>query len=249
MNKYDIKPLETDKTKIPQKTASKTQIMPRYPFSMVISGRSGSGKTQLLLNILTRNELFGSYFHKILVFSPTANDLDDTYKSLNLPKENFIKTFDTNLLETILKNRKHQIDQKGIEYVSKYNRVLLLFDDMIAEKDFLNSKETLMMFTLLRHYLISICILSQSFMRIPRSIRLNANYIVIFPSLESEIQTMLDEITPSGINKKDFRFIIDYCTKGKYDFMAINNHADPNKRIRHNLAEIIDLKNLDLYRG
>lgn len=248
MNKYDIQPLQTDKENIPQKASSKDKIMPKYPFSMIISGRSGSGKTQLLLNILSRKELFGSYFHKIIIFSPTAGNLDDTYKSLKLPKENFIKKFDTQILETILNNRKMQIEKQGIEKVAKNDRVLLIFDDMISEKKFLQSKENLMMFTLLRHYLISVCILSQSFKAIPRPIRLNANYLAIFPSLESEINIMLEEITPSGLTKKDFRQIIDYCTKGRYDFMAINNHADPDKRIRKNLAEIIDLKNLDKYK-
>lgn len=247
-DKYAIEPIQTDKESIPQKASSKDQVMPKFPFSMLISGRSGSGKTQLLLNILSRPNLFGSYFHKILVFSPTAGDLDDTYKSLKLPKENFIKKFDTSILQKILENRKKQIEKEGIEKVARSDRVLLIFDDMIAEKKFLDSKENLMMFTLLRHYLISVCILSQSFKKIPRPIRLNANYLAIFPSLESEIQVMLEEITPSGINKKDFRNIIDYCTKGRYDFMAINNHADPDKRIRKNLAEIIDLKNLDKYK-
>lgn len=247
VSKYDIQPLETNKNNIPQKAVSKQQIMPKYPFSMVISGASGSGKTQLLLNILSRKDLFGDYFHKIIIFSPTAGNLDDTYKLLKLPKENFIKKFDVSILETILSNRKKQIEKEGIEKVAKTDRVILIFDDMIAEKSFLDSKESLMMFTLLRHYLISVCILSQSFKKIPRAIRLNANYLAIFPSLESEIQIMLDEITPSGINKKDFRKIIDYCTKGRYDFMSINNHADPGKRIRKNLSDIIDLKNLDKY--
>ena len=96
------------------------------------------------------------------------------------------------------------------------------------------------MFTLLRHYLCSVCILSQSFKKIPRSIRINANFLAVFPSLESEVNIMLDEITPAGVTKKEFRDIITYCTTGKYDFMAINNHAEPNQRIRKNLSEIIN---------
>ena len=240
-NKYDIQPIETNKNNIPQKAATKNNILPKFPASIVISGRSGSGKTQLLLNILTRSDLWGSYYHKILIFSPTAGDLDDTYNELKIPKENFIKKFDPSILETILTNRKNQIKKDGIEKVAKSDRVILIFDDCIAEKKFLDSKENLMMFTLLRHYLCSVCILSQSFKKIPRSIRINANFTCIFPSLESEILVMLDEICPAGITKKEFRKIITYCTTGRYDFMTINNHAEPKERIRKNLYEIIPI--------
>lgn len=241
-DKYAITPLETDKQNIPQKQSSKKGICARFPFSWVISGRSGSGKTQLLLNVFTRDDLLGSYFHMILIFSPTAGTLDDTYKGLKLPKENYIKEFDRSTLETILENRKTLIMDKGIEWVAKNNRVCLIFDDMIAEKSFMNSPETLKMFTLLRHYLCSVVICSQSFKRIPRSIRINANWLCIFPSLQSEVQIMLEEITPSGITKKEFQKIIDYCTTGRYDFMNINNHAPPKERIRKNLSEIIDVE-------
>jgi len=241
-SKYDIKVLDTEKNKIPQKACSKDGTLPKFPFSMVISGRSGSGKSQLLLNILSRDEMYGSYFHCIIVFSPTANDLDDTYSTLNLPKDNFIKDFDRKILENILDNRKNLIKDKGINYVSKYSRVLLIFDDMIAEKQFLESPENLKLFTLLRHYLCSVIILSQSFKKIPRSIRINANFLAIFPSLESEILIMLEEITPSGVTKKDFRNILNYCTSDKYSFLSVNNHADLNKRIKKNLNETINIE-------
>lgn len=240
-HKYDIIAIETDKSTIPQKAASKKNIMPRFPFSMILSGRSGSGKTQLLLNMLTRNELLGNYFHKIIIFSPTAGDLDDTYSALKLPPENFIKKFDASILERILDNRKIQIKKEGIDKVGKTDRVIIIFDDMIAEK-IMNSKEVLVSFTLLRHYLISVCVLSQSYKKIPRSVRINSNFISIFPSLSSEVSIMLQEICPAGIGKIEFQKIIAYCTEGRYDFMTINNHAPPNERIRKNLYDIINLK-------
>jgi hypothetical protein len=247
-DKYEIKPLETDKQNIPQRAVSKNDILCRYPFSLILSGRSGSGKTNLLLSILTRTDMFKDYFHKIIIVSPTASNLDDTYDVLKLPKENFIKTFTPELLETILKNRKEQIEKKGIDWTSRNDRIIIVFDDMIAEK-IMNTKEMLMMFTLLRHYLIAIVINSQSYKKVPRGIRINSNMICVFPSLRSETDVMIEEICPPGITKNQFRDIISYCTKGRYDFMTINNHAkDPTQRIRKNLGEIIDLKNIDKYK-
>ena len=43
-SKYAITKLETAKHNIPLRPAMKSGIIPRFPFSMLISGRSGSGK-------------------------------------------------------------------------------------------------------------------------------------------------------------------------------------------------------------
>jgi hypothetical protein len=81
----------------------------------------------------------------------------------------------------------------------------------------------------------------QSYNRLPRALRINANATIVFPSTQSEIEVLLDEITPAGLQKKEFKKVIDYCTEGRYDFLYINNHAEPSKRIRKNLDEIIDI--------
>ena len=133
------------------------------------------------------------------------------------------------------------IEDKGIEWVSKNCRVLIILDDIIANTHFLNSPEALKMFALLRHYLCSVIVLTQSYKKIPRSLRLNVNATIIFPATQSEIEILLDEITPAGIKKRDFERLIADSTEGQYDFLYINNHAEPGKRIRKNIDEIIDL--------
>ena len=238
---YKIDALPTDKSKIPQIKASENQILPRFPFSMMISGRSGGGKTNLMLNLLTKKNMFKDYFHHIIVFSPTAGQFDDTYKVLKLPKENFIRDLNETQLDNIINLRKKQITKHGIEKVANSSRMLLILDDVIANRNFLESPGALKMFALLRHYLVSVIIMIQSYTKLPRALRLNCNAIMTFPSLSSETETLKDEITPSGLTKKEFGKVIEYCTSGKYDFLYINNHADPDKRIRKNLDEIIDL--------
>jgi hypothetical protein len=238
---YTIEALPTDKSKIPQIKASDDQILPRFPFSMMISGRSGGGKTNLMLNLLTKKNMFKDYFQHIIVFSPTAGQFDDTYKILKLHKDNFIRDLNEIQLDQIIKLRQKQIKMKGIEYVAKNSRMLLILDDVIANRDFLESPGALKMFALLRHYLVSVIIMIQSYTKLPRALRLNCNAVMTFPALSSEVETLKDEITPSGLTKKEFGKVIEYCTQGKYDFLYINNHADPDKRIRKNLDEIIDL--------
>lgn len=238
---YDIKPIDTEKHGIPQRAIQKSGVLANHPFSMMISGRSGSGKTCVMMNILSRKEFLKDYFHYILVFSPTANETDDTYKCLNLPDENFIRDFTAQTLDDIIEKRKEIIKKKGISWVGKNSRVLLIFDDIIADRSFLMSPEALKMFTLLRHYHCSIMCLVQSYNKLPRALRINANATIVFPSQQSEVEVLLDEITPAGIKKRDFEKVIDYCCSDRFSFLYINRHADREKQIRKNLNEIIDI--------
>lgn len=244
--KYDVEVIETAKTKIPQRKAAKDQIMPPFPFSMMITGSSGSGKTNLMINIMSREDLYGKYFHRIAVFSPTAGSSDDLYAKLKLPPENFIPDMRPEYLENIIEHRKALIKEKGIEWVARNDRMVIIMDDVIAERGFLESPEALKMFALLRHFLCSVIVMVQSYNKLPRALRLNANAIIVFPALRSEVEVLKDEIAPPGISKADFEKVIDYATKGRYDFLYINRKADPAKRIRRNLDDIIDI---DMFKG
>ena len=240
-SKYGIEAIATEKSKTPLKAVMKSGVLPKFPFSMMISGRSGSGKTNLLMNLLSRKEFLKGYFHYIIVYSPTAGKYDDSYKILNLPDENFKNDFSSKDLEELIESRKALIDKKGIEWVVKNSRVLIILDDVIANRDFLNSPEALKMFALLRHYQVAVIVLMQSYNKLPRALRINANAVAIFPSSQSEIEVLLEEITPAGLKKREFEKVINHCTSGRYDFLYINTHADPGKRIRKNLDEIINL--------
>ena len=241
MSKFKIEAIETAKSKTPLRAVMKQGILPKFPFSFMISGRSGSGKTNLLMNLLSRKEFLKGYFHFTVVYSPTAGTYDDSYNVLNLPPENFNPEFGEQDLENLIKSRKELIDKKGIEWVTKNSRVLIILDDVIANRDFLNSPAALKAFALLRHYQVAIIVLMQSYNKLPRALRINSNAVAIFPSSQSEVEVLLDEITPAGLKKKEFQKVIDYATDGRYDFLYINNHADPGKRVRKNLDEIINL--------
>ena len=241
MSKYTIQKLDTEKSDIPQRNAMKDGLIPRFPFSILISGRSGSGKTNLMLNLMTRSDFYKNYFHYILVFSPTAGEFDDMYKVLKLPKENILNDFTQDTLENLINVRKKLIKAKGITWVAKNSRVLLIMDDIIANRNFLMSETALKMFALLRHYLCSVIVLTQSYNKIPRALRLNVNATFIFPASRSEVEVLLDELCPPHLTKREFEKVIAYCTEGQYDFLYINNHAKQGERIRKNLDEVVDL--------
>lgn len=241
MNKsLEIKKIDTAKNNIPQTEEMKEQILLPFPFSLIISGRSGSGKTNLLMNLLTRKNMYGGYFQYILVFSPTS-PFDDLYKNLKIPKDNLKPKFSSEDLEKILEARQKQIKKHGIKKVAEESRLLIIFDDTIADQDFLRSREALQLFTLLRHYLISVILLTQTYNKVPKPLRNNANGVMIFPSNRSEIEILKDELCPPALLKKEFEKLIEYATSDKHSFLYINNKADLQHRYKKNLDEDIDI--------
>jgi hypothetical protein len=241
-NDFSIKALKTAKSTMPLRACQKSGLLPRHPCSFMFSGRSGSGKSNALISILTRKNMLKDYFHTIIVYSPTAGSTDDLYAHLKLPKENFVEDFSKESLEELINCRKKLIAKKGIEWVGKNSRVLIILDDVIASTEFLNSPAALVIFSLLRHYHVSVFVLMQSYRKLPRSLRINCNALAVFPASQSEIEVLLEEVTPAGMRKREFEQVIDYATKEQHSFLYINNHAKRGNNIRKNLNEIIDLE-------
>jgi len=234
---YDIQPLETEKKHVPLRASMKSGVIEKYPCSTIISGRSGSGKTCLVTNLLSRKEFYGGYYHQIVLISPTAGTLDDAYQGLKIPKENIFNEFSPETLEQILAGRKMEIEQHGIKYVCQNSRVLIILDDIIASQEFLRSKVSLVLFAMLRHYLCSVMVLTQSYNKIPRPLRLQANGVYVFPASRSEINVVLDEITPADKTKKEFEQILIKATSEPHSFLHINNTAEKGKKVRKNMCQ------------
>jgi hypothetical protein len=59
---------ESNKNKIKQPPASQLGILPKLHCTYIICGRSGSGKTQVCLNLLNSKSLLGGSFDEIYYF-------------------------------------------------------------------------------------------------------------------------------------------------------------------------------------
>src|SRR6476469_5299557 len=72
---------------------SPSDILPRHEFSMGIIAPKGSGKTTLICNLL---DFYKTYFHGIIVFSPTVKNDDKwvyTKKQKLLAKNTKLESF------------------------------------------------------------------------------------------------------------------------------------------------------------
>ena len=87
---FAVKKLPTKKSQLPQTEFMAQNIINRYPSMLLIVGKSGSGKSTVCNYICTAPQFYGgNFFHKVYLFSPTANN-DDLVEHLKLTKDHII---------------------------------------------------------------------------------------------------------------------------------------------------------------
>ena len=86
---YEISIKKTNKQGLEQPKGSEDDILPTMPCGILIIGRSGSGKTQCAVNLLTNPNLLGNYFDKIIMLTGTNPD-KELIADLKLKKKDII---------------------------------------------------------------------------------------------------------------------------------------------------------------
>lgn len=130
-------------------------------------------------------------------------------------------------------------EETKIEKCSGKNQKLIIFDDMLFEGKHVE-KIIDKWFARCRHLNYSIILTAQSWFRIPRPTRLNANYAA-FLRLNSlgEIKRVIGDLALS-MKPEQFMRAYEYCTKKPGDVMLIDmSDPDPSHRIRHNWTECV----------
>ena len=69
---YKIEPVKTSKDAIKHPKLSEESVIPKLCSSTILVGKSGSGKSVLLHNLMTRKEFFAGCFDKTFLISPTV---------------------------------------------------------------------------------------------------------------------------------------------------------------------------------
>ena len=233
--------VKTNKSSVPQPPCVEKGIIPKLPASFLIVGKSGSGKSTALHNLLTHEDLLKNYFNYTFVFS--AVKTDDILKDLGLPDENYITEFDEALVQGIMTKIEGQIEEKGVEAIASDMKVLFIFDDILDRQQFLKSNVMRKLASANRHFLISWVILSQYYKAIPPIIRTNASSLIIFPSSLAELERVCDEHCEPNMSKKEFMSVLQYATDKPFSFAHINSRAKAGERIRKGFDVILTLNN------
>ena len=237
-----IKKIETKKDDIKQPELAKQEngmVIPPLGSSVLISGKSGSGKSTLLANLLLDKRFYKGFFDKIFLFSPTANG-DDIQKNLKIPAKHVFTDLEEapELLEVILRSQQEVLEKTTADKAPQY---AIIFDDVIGDVQFMNTKEFTQCFYQVRHVCCTTFICTQHFTRVPRICRLQANFIMYFKGSMSETDILVEEFSPPELTKRQFKELVTNATSGPFDFLTINMKVGWDMRFRKNLDTLIVL--------
>ena len=242
---YKIEPVPTSKDEIKHPPLAEEGVIPRMCTSTILVGKSGSGKSVLLHNLLMRKEFFNKYqyFDKIFLVSPSA-ECDDIQRGLNLPPSCvFTDLIEGELaLEKIEKFQSEQIKKLGSGKAQKF---CIVYDDCIGHTKFMNSPVFISSFIKCRHYNFTVFLCSQHFRKVPKICRMQASYLCFFAVSNSDVETLCDEFAPPSMKKDAFFHMVNNTLTERYSFLTINMRSPWETRFRKGLAEVIPL---DAYR-
>ena len=89
-------------------------------------------------------------------------------------------------------------------------------------------------------------VMTQSYMRVPRSVRLQATHLSMFPSRSTEIDRVFTEFGPKSMNKREFTEMVQYATRpeegDEFPFLHVDAFAAERTRFRRNLTNTLEIK-------
>ena len=200
--------------------------LPDSYVNYIISGKKGTGKSTVVLNLLKRkNSPYHKYFDNIYLISPTAKR-DKKFDDLRSELEEEDKYFDElneGIIQTIIDklqafNDEFQAKKKNKK---KKPRNLLILDDCIHMlPKSTTSSNVNRIFTTSRHLKLSIWVVCQKYNKVNPLIRANTDLISFFPSdNKKEVMTLIDDL---NIEPHLFKSIYDFATDKPNSFLHIS---------------------------
>jgi hypothetical protein len=233
-NKKNLKPLKVrDNT---DSYATNIPMLFDLPMRLLINGRSGSGKSNMLVNLLLNdNYPYKRLFDgdNIYLFSPEISGdrkLSILKEELDIPDENAFEALDDELLsdlyDGLVEDYKEKISDK-----EKPENVLIVIDDF-SSSGAMSSKrfnKVSQIFCNGRKFLISIVVLQQSYLHTNKTIRENATGLILFNTSQRALETIEGDNNYLKSKKQFLKMFRENVTETR-DFLVIN-YSNPFKEL------------------
>lgn len=226
----NIVPIKTSKKKV---LHNNFNIIPSFPHRTLFVAPTGSGKSVVIVNLLTRKRYLRNFFNKIIFYSPNVNyeeeHLEIKLKNLKTDiqfEEQFKpKEFKTTIDDIMNKQKQLKDDKKPMK------RILIIIDDFASDKKVMKSKILKDLFFAGRKYNISVWITTQYYKIVPPDIRTNAEHLIIFAEQPTtELEKITEEISIGSFTKKKLKDIFNDLSKERFNFLHYNRKQPINQR-------------------
>ena len=148
----------------------------------------------------------------------------------------FYDKFETDIISEVVKINSKIAKNYGKQFADK---TLIIIDDSIESKVFASTLFKNLMFKS-RHYNVSIIITSQSYFLLPKSIRLNMTYTILFETgSKKEIDQIYEEHN-AGLKPRQFYQLVSDVFSVPYNFLVINYNNPKKLRFHDQFKKFID---------
>jgi len=207
------------------------ELLPRHPYRMLLLGSSGVGKTNILLNLLTKQLVYD----RIYLFS----------RHLEQPKYKFLHRH----LEDIEENLKEAgINQKIImmwentlqklptveDLDADYRNVLVIDDFGITDRK--EGKRIAELYVRSRHRNASVIFLTQLFFKCSRDVRLNCSHFILLQSHNKRELSSLSMDLGADLEKNVFKELYNKVLSIPYQFLLVDNTARGATKERYRIG-------------
>jgi ABC-type dipeptide/oligopeptide/nickel transport system ATPase component len=198
----------------------------KVPFRMLIVGASGSGKTNIIMNLIS---LMDNTFNKVYLYTRNKNEPLYEYLELALP--------DKDMLEV----------HEGIDHLNSikiddhfFGQTLIIFDDLCQEKN-----QTVIQELYIRGRKLGCCIvyLTQKYSLVSTTIRENCNYLILKKIAgKRDILTILRNGSLNA-EKEELLKMYKHTVSGDdiLSFLLIDFNAKAEHQFRHNFNKVLNI--------
>lgn len=201
----------------------------KHPFRMLIVAQSGGGKTTVATDIIYRLQ---NTFAKIVLCVKSADE----------PLYNFLRSK--------IKPEHIEVFENGVvppvtAYKDFDGQMLIIFDDLVNE-----GRRT--QDAIKEYYIrgrkgckdnqgISMMYLTQSYYAVPKTIRIQCNFIILKKLNSTKDLTMIMRDFSLGLDKDELIDLYKYCTEDFKSFMLVDIDVPPEHRFRQGYFNVINI--------
>jgi len=196
----------------------------KIPFRLLITGASGSMKTNTLLSLI--------------------NIMPNTWETITIITKNKDEPLYNWLEDKLGKDglKIQEINKEGMPDLDKFDKTqnnLVVMDDLVGEK---NQKPMEDFFLRARKKGCSLVYITQSYYQVPKMIRNNLTYLIIKQISSMKNLVMISREYDLGLDKQDLINMYEDATENKAGFLMIDLEANPKEKFRKNFDEIYEIE-------